>query len=110
MDKRTRRAIDEALDGFTAGRDGKHYRDLEAAAVYRIEPAGAEAIALACIGCKVVTIKPGAPTRDELVMLCSNCGRPWTLKPPPEVVAFGRTGLTIVGIDDPTPHAIPRLN
>lgn len=102
MDKRTRRAIDAALAGFTDDREGRHYIDRSAPAVYRLEPPGWECAALACLACRTVTIKPGAPRRARETMACNNCGQLWQLEPPPEVVAFGATGIRVVGIDAPT--------
>jgi hypothetical protein len=96
MDKHARRLIDEAIDGFAAGLDGKHYRDLESAAVYRIEPPGSECIALACLACHTVTIRPGAPRLARLSMACNNCGQLWPLRPPADVLAFGALGLMVV--------------
>lgn len=101
MDKRTRRLIDEAIAGFTSHTDGRIYIDGTAAAVYRLEPPGSECLALACLACQTVTIRPGAPRLKTLTVPCSNCGELWLLTPPAEVVAFGATGIRIVGVDAP---------
>lgn len=93
MDRRARYAIDRAIAGLSGDRDGRHYVDLEGPAVYRIEPPGAECMVLACLRCRQVTVKPGAPRLAELVVTCNGCGARWRLHPPAEVVAFGRLGI-----------------
>lgn len=104
MDKPTRAMIDAAIAGFTSHTDGRIYFDRASAAVYRLEPAGSECIALACLACNTVTIRPGAPRLAALTMACNSCGRLWALEPPAEVVAFGATGLLVVGVDGPRPR------
>jgi hypothetical protein len=48
---------------------------------------------VACHGCRQVTVKPGTPRLPELTIRCSGCGAPLELRPPAEVVAFGRFAI-----------------
>jgi hypothetical protein len=93
-----------ALEG--SGGEGRHYFDVgDVPAVYRIEPAGSEAmVALhpACPGNDgdgFVTVKLGSPRRELVTVPCSGCGAVLELHPPAEVVAFGRSGLVPAVID-----------
>jgi hypothetical protein len=95
-DKRTRLALERAMAAMGGDVDAKLYPDLEATAMYRLEPPGSECIVLACTACRTVTVRPGSPRLERLSMACNNCGRLWPLRPPAEVLAFGRTGLQIV--------------
>jgi hypothetical protein len=98
MDRATRRALEAAVDGFAAGREGRHYFDEAGAAIYRLEPAGAECMVMGCLRCHQVTIKPGTPRRSPITVACNGCGRLTLLKPPPDVVWYGRTGVVPVAV------------
>ena len=106
MDKRARNALARALAELGSVDTERHYFDVgEIPAVYRIEPAGSESmIALhpACPGNDgdgFVTIKLGTPRREQVRVPCSGCGAALELRPPPEVVAYGRSGLVPSVID-----------
>lgn len=110
MDKRARRALELGLAGIFET-EGRHYFDTgDVPAVYRIEPAGSEAmVALhpACPGDDgdgMVTVKLGTPRRPVVYVGCSGCGTLLELHPPIEVVAFGRSGLVPSVIDLVRPH------
>lgn len=96
MDRRTRATIDRLVAEFSGHVDGRVYTDELGPAVYRIDPPGHECIALACMACRTVTIRPGSPRLAELAMACQQCGRSWDLRPPADVLAFGRSGLQVV--------------
>lgn len=91
MDRDLRRQVGAALAELGQGIEGKVLADRESAAVYRIEE-GQEAMALACLRCRLVTVRPGLPRKLELTVNCQNCGQPWRLRPPPQVL-----------FDDPDP-------
>jgi hypothetical protein len=92
VDRELRRQVGEALAQLGRGVEGRVLADRESAAVYRIEP-GQEAMALACLRCRLVTVRPGLPRKLELWVSCNNCGQAWRLRPPPEVL-----------FDDPDPE------
>jgi hypothetical protein len=99
MDKRAEALLRDALAGALQD-EGRHYVDLgDTPAIYRIEPPGSEAVVAMHPSCRAndgdpfVTVKLGTPRAPELVVPCLGCGVLLPLRPPAEVVAYGRSGL-----------------
>lgn len=109
MDKSARYALQKALAELGESSE-RHYFDLEAAAVYRIEPAGSEAVVALHQPCPgndgsgFVTVKLGTPRAPIVKVECSGCGAVLELHPPAEVVAYGRSGIVPSVIDMVRPH------
>lgn len=102
MDRSARYNLERALREMGAEASERHYFDLEAAAVYRIEPPGSEAMVALHEPCPgnggsgFVTVKLGSPRAPHVRIPCSGCGMVLELRPPAEVVAYGRSGIRSV--------------
>lgn len=109
MDRRARYALEKALRELGAESRERHHFDLEAAAVYRIEPPGHEAMVALHDPCPgnggsgFVTVMLGTPRRELVTVQCAGCRGDLELRPPPAVVAYGRSGIRSV-IDLARPH------
>jgi hypothetical protein len=100
-DRATRYMLERAAAAIAQDQDGRLYFDELAPAVYRLEPPGAECVVVACVACQVATVRPGSPTQELVTIRCQQCATPIVLRPPAEVLAFGRSGITIAAPRSP---------